>query len=295
MTSTNRGKDITMLDKEKIEKDYVAPIIVAVLSATIMSVGSSIFAKAKGVTDWHLLIIIALAIAVGVLLGMAIFFAVRNTRFSRMGLIGIYENRKNAFKIFERYLKRERETEIVVIARCMYGLLISCDIKDAIEHKIENRKNKIKFLLTHPAYADISVGPHGDDNPHHYASLVCDALTQLSEWEIPHTEVKLYKGAPTIFAIKTNNYMLVTPYPYGANAHNSPSLILHKVSGQSGLYDCYADTHFAVLVGTNPCVVKIDKDNYDAEIEKHDRLKPIYGDLAKSLFHADQPVAFSKK
>ncbi len=105
----------------------------------------------------------------------------------------------------------------------------------------------------------------------------------LKNWNVPPENVRLYKGTPTIFAIKTGQEMFLNPYPYGAVAFDSPSFIV-GTSGQqtSYFYDAFDAFHFGAW-DTN-AVEKIL--NFDATINELERKLDKYASMVSELLSA---------
>jgi hypothetical protein len=145
------------------------------------------------------------------------------------GVSGIYRRREQAIKAFARAIDAEQR-EISVIGSSLKGLLLNEEYKEISEKlrfKVDNGMVKIRFLLTHPIMADFrarqesrGLAEIGDE--------IIQSLNVLGAWNRTFCRVKLYLGAPTCFAIKTSQQMLINPYPYRAVSYESPCLIVES-------------------------------------------------------------------
>jgi hypothetical protein len=89
-------------------------------------------------------------------------------------------------------------------------------------------------------------------------------LQILKSWNVPACDVRLYKGTPTCFAIKTGTKMLLNPYPYGKVAYDSHCLIVETSDEHpSYFYGAFKASHFSAW-DTNFAVQIYD---YDATIK----------------------------
>ena len=198
------------------------------------------------------------------------------------GIIGVYRRREKAFDSFIAAIDDE-DKEIMVVGSSMKGLLQNDDFKEArqtLKFKINSAKVRVKFLLTHPAFADFRAKQERRE-PTEIGKEILSSLRILKEWEIKPSDVKLYMGTPTSFAMITSKKMLVNPYPYMFQAYNSPCFVLTCDHGPHGcyIYDEFKAHHFGAW-DTEMAVPVID---FDQEIERHEsRLQSYYkniGDL----------------
>ncbi|MFP5286824.1 MAG: hypothetical protein ACLGI9_13875, partial [Thermoanaerobaculia bacterium] len=72
------------------------------------------------------------------------------------------------------------------------------------------------------------------------------SLETLRDWGTQASDVRLYLGTPTCFAIKTTRRMLINPYAYTSVSYESPCLLLE--AGASGgpayFFDEFSARHF---------------------------------------------------
>ncbi|PJF39470.1 MAG: hypothetical protein CUN54_08655 [Phototrophicales bacterium] len=106
-------------------------------------------------------------------------------------------------------------------------------------------KVQVKFLLTHPAVADL----RADQEARRVKDIggeIIKSLMILRDWNVPPENVRLYLGTPTIFAIKTRQRMLLNPYAYGTVAFNSPCFIIkNDPAHYFYFYNEYNKAHFS--------------------------------------------------
>jgi hypothetical protein len=95
-------------------------------------------------------------------------------------------------------------------------------------------------MLTHPSVADLR-GRLEDRDPTFIGKEIIESVKILRDMGVPCENVRLYKGTPTIFGIKTKNRMLINPYPYKSQAMTSPCF---ELISEKRLYDCYSEKHF---------------------------------------------------
>lgn len=152
--------------------------------------------------------------------------------FREAGLVRSYRRRRDALEAFTRDLEFE-ETEIMVVGSSLKGLLMHEDYEKfskILRRKIEDTSVRVKFLLTHPVFADQRAFQEGRVFTE-IGKEILDALGLLQEWGQPVKLVRLYRGTPTCFAIKTRRKMVLNPYPYKSVAFDSPCLIVEAGAG----------------------------------------------------------------
>jgi hypothetical protein len=163
------------------------------------------------------------------------------------GVIRPYRNRETALKGFATAIDAETR-EIMVIGSSLKGLLIKEKYKEIagkLRFKQDNGKVVVKFLLTHPMVADLRAGQEGRRSSE-IGKEIIESLEVLRDWKVPPDNVRLYRGTPTCFAIKTEKQMLLNPYPYGEVAYDSPCLIVEtSEDNPSYFYHEFDKSHFA--------------------------------------------------
>ncbi|MEX2215132.1 MAG: hypothetical protein WD768_13440 [Phycisphaeraceae bacterium] len=184
------------------------------------------------------------------------------------GIKGIFHRRQSALREFARSLDEEAN-EIMVIGSSLKGLLQQPEYKeiaDKLRFKAKLPNFNVRLLLTHPIVADFRASQE-KRNPTEIGSEILQSLRLLKSWGIPCSNVKLYLGTPTCFAMKTTRAMLVNPYPYIAVSFESPCLLVEQApdlqSGVSGyFFEEFNSRHF----GAWDTDMAVQIHNYDATI-----------------------------
>jgi len=161
------------------------------------------------------------------------------------GTMHPYRTRVTALHSFAAAIEGEKQ-EILVIGSSLKGLLRKEEYKPTAD-KLRLKQSEgvpVKFLLTHPMIADLRARQEGRSSSE-IGKEIIESLETLREWKIPPENVRLYRGTPTCFAIKTEKQMLLNPYPYGEEAYNSPCLIVEiSDENQSYFYHEFDQSHF---------------------------------------------------
>lgn len=162
------------------------------------------------------------------------------------GVICPYRRREMALKDFASAIDAET-SEIVVVGSSLKGLLQMDKYKEIAEKlrfKVDRGGVRVRFLLTHPVVADLRAGQEARKSTDIGREII-ESLRTLKSWNVPPQDVRLYKGTPTCFAIKTGRKMLLNPYPYGAVAYDSPCLVVETADDHpSYFYDAFDASHF---------------------------------------------------
>lgn len=184
------------------------------------------------------------------------------------GIKGIYRRRQSALKDFARNLDEEAN-EILVVGSSLKGLLQQPEYKEIAEKlrfKSKLPNFNLRLMLTHPIVADFRASQE-KRNPTEIGSEIVQSLRILQGWGIPCSNVKLYLGTPTCFAMKTSRAMLINPYPYIAVSFESPCFIIEQAAeSHSGLpgyfFEEFSSRHF----GAWDTDMAVQIGNYDATI-----------------------------
>jgi hypothetical protein len=198
------------------------------------------------------------------------------------GVIRPYRHRDVALREFASAIDAET-SEVMIIGSSLKGLLQLDDYKEIaakLRFKLERGGVAVKFLLTHPVVADLRAGQEARRSAE-IGKEIIDSLRTLQEWKVPPEYVRLYRGTPTCFAIKTGTQMLLNPYPYGAVAYDSPCLIV-KTTGDnpSYFYDAFDKSHF----GAWDTKVAAKIYNYDETIRELQNKLDIYAKTVAEMF-----------
>lgn len=162
------------------------------------------------------------------------------------GVIRPYKHREVALREFASAIDSETH-EIMIVGSSLKGLLQQKEyeeIADKLRFKINKGGVTVKFLLTHPVVADLRARQEGRGFTE-IGTEIINSLRKLQEWKALPENVRLYKGTPTCFAIKTRAKMFLNPYPYGAVAYDSPCLVVETSEEHpSYFYEAFDKSHF---------------------------------------------------
>jgi hypothetical protein len=198
------------------------------------------------------------------------------------GITNTFRRRDVALNEFESAIDEET-TEIMIIGSSLMGLLQKEQYKEFTEKlrlKMQQTDVNVKFLLTHPAVADL----RADVEAHRFKEIgveIIKSLRILHNWNVRAENVRLYKGAPTIFAIKTKRKMLINPYAYGVEAFNSPCLIVkNDPERYCYFYDEYNRAHFGAWESNTAEIIE----NFETKIaELESKLEHYAGNIKTIL------------
>ncbi len=176
---------------------------------------------------------------------------------SRVGLIAALPERRYAFQYIEDAIQAE-DKEIYIVGTSFRGLLWPGPgeerLMEIISDRIKNSSLKIRFLLTHPAFAHLRQSLEGIQRREnfHIAQEILETIRILRTAGVPHNSIRFVKGTPTVFGIMTSKIMLLNPYPYQRQAFTSITFILDSNNGENEVYRAFAQAHFSgVWDGTN--------------------------------------------
>jgi hypothetical protein len=161
------------------------------------------------------------------------------------GIVGV-SRRRSAVVEFLKSAIDEEETEIMVIGSSLKGLLQNneyTEIRNKLMFKSKIPNFQLRFLLTHPVFADFRARQEHREIGHIGREIIA-SLGVLKQWGLDPKNVRLYLGTPTSFAIKTTRKMLINPYPYRAQAFESPCIMVRSEKGSDVEYSYYFFDHF---------------------------------------------------
>lgn len=189
------------------------------------------------------------------------------------GIMGVSRRRSTGVELFKSAIDEE-EKEIMVIGSSLKGLLQNREyeeFRNKLKFKTGLDNCHVRFLLTHPIFADFRARQEHREMGH-IGQEIITSLKILRDWKLDPRNVKLYLGTPTAFAIKTSHQMLINPYPYRAQAYESPCLIVRSDRdsdpGRSYyFYEHFNDAHFGAW-DTNLAVEIEDFNKAITEFEK---------------------------
>jgi hypothetical protein len=202
------------------------------------------------------------------------------------GVVKPYRNRETALAGFASAIDSEN-VEIMIIGSSLKGLLKKEKYKE-FANKLRFKMNHnvtVRFLLTHPLVADLRAGQEGRRSTE-IGTEIIESLQTLKEWEAPPEHVRLYRGTPTCFAIRTEDHMLLNPYPYGEVAYDSPCFIVTTSQDRpSYIYHEFDKSHF----GAWDTKVSVKIYNYDEAINDLQRNLATYSKAVSDLFKIEGP------
>jgi hypothetical protein len=198
------------------------------------------------------------------------------------GVIKPYRSREAALADFASAIDAETR-EIMIVGSSLKGLLKKDKYKetaDKLRFKMERSEVNVRFLLTHPVVADLRAGQEGRRSTEIGAEII-ESLHTLQNWNVPAENVRLYRGTPTCFAIKTEEQMLLNPYPYGEVAFDSPCFIVKTSPDEpSYIYHEFDKSHF----GAWDTKVAVRIYNYDEIISELQRNLEKYAQTISDMF-----------
>ncbi len=200
------------------------------------------------------------------------------------GVVRPYRSRMAALRDFAAAIDAET-TEISVVGSSLKGLLQKDEynpIADKLRLKIGQGNVRVKFLLTHPVIADLRAEQEARQFTEIGKEIIL-TLRTLRQWGVPPENVRLYRGTPTCFAIKTARRMLLNPYPYGSVAYESPCLIVETSEDHpSYFYTKFNESHFGA--GDTSVVAQIQ--DYDRTIKELETNLAVYAKMVGDLLKA---------
>lgn len=195
------------------------------------------------------------------------------------GVIQLHRRREIALNEFASAIDAETN-EIMIVCSSLRYLFKEASKEIAIKLRSKIEKGvSVRFLLTHPVVADLRANQEARRLTDIGREIV-DSLLTLRKWNVPPENVRLYKGTPTCFAIKTGTRMLLNPYPYGAVTYDSPCIIVETSEDQPGyFYDAFDASHF----GAWDTTVAERIVDYDATIRELQSKLATYADLVSKM------------
>ncbi len=161
------------------------------------------------------------------------------------GIIGV-SRRRSAVLGFLKSAIDEEETEIMFVGSSLKGLLQNReyeDIRQKLISKSRTENLQVRFLLTHPVFADFRAKQ--EHRKHGWIGKeIIASLRVLEQWGLDSGNVRLYLGTPTAFAVRTSRKMLINPYPYRAQAFESPCILVRSEKEPDVECSCYFYDHF---------------------------------------------------
>lgn len=207
------------------------------------------------------------------------------------GVVGIFKRREMACGLFARALDDETK-EVMVIGSSLKGLLQKdeyVEIAAKLRFKTDRGLSHVKFLLTHPIFADFRANQE-NRSPTEIGHEIIASLQELQRWNRQFCHVRLYLGTPTCFAIKTTRKMLINPYPYISTSYNSPCLILDALDAESMLPAYFFDEFNALHFGAWESNLSVRVTDFDRAIKHFSEHLDEYAGRVKSILDSGKDI-----
>jgi len=168
-----------------------------------------------------------------------------------LGVERAFKRRKDALPIVCEWLRGEA-TEIAFVGTSLRGLFWeevgSKEVASILASRLKENKRtcRFKFLLTHPAFADLRQGLERIHRPEDFqiSTEIRESARRLLEMGARPAEIRFVKATPTCFAIKTSTHMLINPYPLENQSLASFCLIVGNQEGRNRIYTSFEENHF---------------------------------------------------
>jgi hypothetical protein len=173
---------------------------------------------------------------------------------SKLGLENVHLTRTAALASFAWFL----DAEAARAERKEGGRvwIVASSIKGFIEVAVENYDGRrmmerlassscdIRIIMTDPEIADFRAEQEGREKGEIPKEIEMH-LSYLKRIGVKRESIRFYRGTPTVFAVTTEDRMLLNPYPYQSEAFRCFSIIVHKTLDQhADIYHQYLRFHF---------------------------------------------------
>jgi hypothetical protein len=192
-----------------------------------------------------------------------------------LGLVGLYPTRASGLEAFVPYLTaelraatEEQPARFWVVSSSLQGLLTAAGRGFQDGRKLLSEVLKyscdLRIMMTDPREVE-KRAKQEDRGEGEITSEVKGNLEQLKRIGVKREQVRYYRGTPTVFALATQETMLLNPYPYEAQAFSCFSLVVQN-SPEEDVFDQYLTSHFdGPWKHSNPISVN-DWDNVSTDI-----------------------------
>lgn len=162
------------------------------------------------------------------------------------GMVRCYPTREEGLAdFFER--ASGYSGDVTVVGCSLHGVM--SEKSSGFRTFVADRPNAVRFLLTHPAVAELRARQENRRKPIGVDIVKC--LRLLDELGVPAQNISLYIGTPTLFGIMTEHLMLINPYPYQSTAKDSPCMLIrHEPDTESYIYSALKVAHFSLFDST---------------------------------------------
>jgi hypothetical protein len=174
--------------------------------------------------------------------------------FKQLGFNNCYASRNDALQTFLGYAQsalkdvdtaketsneRSLQTTINIVSSSARGLVGYIDREPSQLQKnwrdiITKHPKSFRVLLTHPAFAHLRQPAEERASGDIELEILKTAIYLHCVAGMKATELRLYRGSPTVFAIQVGDHILINPYPYGTMAMDT--LCLEFERGKEGSY-----------------------------------------------------------
>lgn len=190
----------------------------------------------------------------------------------RGGFEEVYPKRAPALERFATYIRREKEM-ICTTGSSLRGLTVNRDIWNSIVERARTEDElKVRFLLTHPAFAVLRafVEGRGSEN---IKGEITEAIetyyADLKKVGDDRVDAHVALHPPTIFAIFLvgQQKALVNPYTLTTEAYSTTTFIVRDTGDEDCLFRQYKKHHFdeAWELTKHPGRVSIPLSEYDKQ------------------------------
>lgn len=173
---------------------------------------------------------------------------------AKRGVENVHLNRGSALENFAWFLDAEaRKAEhkeparVWIVCSSLKGLLDMSGEHfngQRMMEKIVQSGCDLQIMMTDPKMADLRAVQERR-GPGEIPSEIDMNLCRLKRIGVKREAVKYYSGTPTVFAIATNDRMLLNPYPYQTEAFRCFSLVVYKtLDPEADIYHQYLRYHF---------------------------------------------------
>lgn len=183
--------------------------------------------------------------------------------FKQLGFNNCYASRSDALQTFLGYAQtiikdidtgnelsseRSLQTTINIVSSSARGLMGYIDrepsqLQKAWRDLITRHPRYFRLLLTHPAFAHLRQPAEERASGDIELEILKTAIYLHCVAGMTASELRLYRGSPTVFAIQVSDHILINPYPYGTMAMDT--LCLEFERGKESSYIAkFTNMHF---------------------------------------------------
>jgi hypothetical protein len=130
-------------------------------------------------------------------------------------------------------------------ARGLFGKVDSNpnDVQRKWRELIQINPKQFRILLTHPAYAHLRQPAEERSSGDIELEILKTAIYLYSVAQLGESELRFYRGSPTVFSIQAGKHILLNPYPYGKTATDTLCLEFESENDRSYVAD-FENNHF---------------------------------------------------